>query len=110
MQSSTAAFASLDTQKRLPRMAQSWPASCQAAVVSVGGLFAVLIIAMVTHRSSPRVMATALAIPVLLFGAITAYEWRVGRRLGIRLTRLHLIGVVAGLALWLMYQTAPGSL
>ncbi|MEV0407146.1 hypothetical protein [Actinoallomurus sp. NPDC050550] len=91
-------------------MAQSWPASCQAAAVSVGGLFAVLIIAVVTHRSSPWVMGTALAIPVLLFGAIAAYEWRLGRRFGITLSRLHLIGVVAGLTLWLMYQTAPGSL
>ncbi|WP_460356045.1 hypothetical protein [Actinoallomurus acanthiterrae] len=63
-----------------------------------------------THRSSPWVMATAFTIPVLVFGAVAAYEWRFGRRFGITLSRLHLIGVVAGLTLWLMYQTAPGSL
>ncbi|GAA4630127.1 hypothetical protein GCM10023196_054180 [Actinoallomurus vinaceus] len=106
---SVQAFVSLDTRQQLPRMARSWQASCQAAAVSVGGLFAVLIIAMVTHRSSPQVMAAGLAIPVLLFGAFTAYEWRIGRRLDIKLTRLHLIGVAAGLIVWLMYP-APGSL
>jgi hypothetical protein len=91
-------------------MARSWPASCQAAGVSVGGLLAVIVIAMVTHDSRPSVMAAALAVPMLVFVAVTVYEWRAGRRLGIELTRLHLIGVVVGLVVWLMYQTAPGSL
>jgi hypothetical protein len=79
-------------------------------VVSVGGFLAVVVIAMVTHRSSSWTMASALAVPVLVFAASTAYEWQAGRRLGIELTRLHLIAVVAGLVIWLMYQTAPGSL
>jgi hypothetical protein len=103
-------FVAADVRTRQPRMARSWPASCQAGIVSVGGLVAVIIIAMVTHRSSPWVMAAALAVPVLAFAAVTAYEWRTGRRLGVQLSRLHLIGVAAGLVLWLMYQTAPGSL
>jgi hypothetical protein len=46
----------------------------------------------------------------VLFAAVTAYEWRAGRRFGTTLPRLHLIGVAAGLVLWLMYQRAPGSL
>jgi hypothetical protein len=103
-------FTTDDTRQRLPRMARSWPASCQAGIVSVGGLCAVIVLAMVTHRSSPWVMAGALAVPTLVIGAFTAYEWLAGRRLEITLTPLHLFGVAAGLVLWLMYQTAPGSL
>src|SRR3954466_12041778 len=90
-------FVAADVRTRLPRMARSWPASCQAAGVSVGGLLAVIVIAMGTHDSRPSVMAAALAVPVLVFVAVTVYEWRAGRRLGIELTRLHLIGVVVGL-------------
>jgi hypothetical protein len=55
-------------------------------------------------------MTAALGGLVVGFTAVAAYEWRVGRRLGIELSRLHLIAVAAGLVLWLMYQTAPGSL
>lgn len=110
MPASVSSFITSDVETPLPRMARSWPASCQAGIVSVGGLLAVITIGMVTHRSSPSVMAATLAIPILVFAAVTAYEWRTGRRLGIELTRLHLIGVVIGLVLWLMYQTAPGNL
>jgi hypothetical protein len=91
-------------------MARSWWASCQAGVVSVGGLFAVIIAAMVTHRSRPWVMTVVVGGLAVVFAAIAAYEWWVGRRLEIRLSRLHLIGVVVGLVVWLMYQTSPGSL
>jgi hypothetical protein len=103
-------FVASDVHTPLPRMARSWTATCQAGIVAIGGFLAVIIIAMVTHRSSPWVMVSALAVPVLIFAAVTAYEWRAGRQLGIELTRLHLFAVVAGLVLWLMYQTAPGSL
>jgi hypothetical protein len=103
-------FVAADVHTPLPRMARSWTASCQAGIVSVGGFLAVVVIAMVTHRSSPWVMAASLSVPVLVFAAFVAYEWRAGRQLGIELTRLHLIAVVVGLVLWLMYQTAPGSL
>jgi len=103
-------FVASDVHTPLPRMARSWTATCQAGIISIGGFLAVIIIAMVTHRSSPGVMVSALAIPVLVFAAVTAYEWQADRRLGIELTRLHLIAVVVGLVLWLMYQTAPGGL
>ncbi|WP_329249819.1 hypothetical protein OG417_03875 [Actinoallomurus sp. NBC_01490] len=65
---------------------------------------------MVTHRSRPWVMTVVVGGWVVVFAAIAAYEWWVGRRLGIRLSRLHLIGVAVGLVVWLMYQTSPGSL
>ncbi len=103
-------FVASDVHTPLPRMARSWTATCQAGIIALGGFFAVIVIAMVTHRSGPWVMVGSLAIPVLVFAAVTAYEWRAGRRLGIELSRLHLIAVAVGLVLWLMYQTAPGSL
>ncbi|GLY78644.1 hypothetical protein [Actinoallomurus iriomotensis] len=55
-------------------------------------------------------MTAALGGLVVGFTAVAAYEWWVGRRLGIELSRLHLIVVAMGLVLWLMYQTSPGSL
>jgi hypothetical protein len=91
-------------------MARSWWASCQAGVVSAGGLLAVITVAMVTHRSSPWVMTAALGGLAAGFTAVAAYEWWAGRGLGIELSRLHLIVVAVGLALWLMYPTSPGSL
>jgi hypothetical protein len=103
-------FLAADVRTPLPRMARSWWASCQAGIASVGGLFAVIIVAMVTHRSSPWVMTAALGGLVVALTAVAAYEWQAGRRLGIELSRLHLIAVAAGLVLWLMYQRAPGSL
>lgn len=99
-----------DVQTPLPRMARSWWASCQAGVVSIGGLFAVMIVATVAHRSSPWVMTATLGGLMAGFTAVAAYEWWVGRRLRIKLSRLQLIVVAAGLVIWLMYQTSPGDL
>lgn len=110
MRTARNSFVASDVRTQLPRMARTWPATCQAGVVSFGGLLAVVIVAMVTHRSGQWVMATALGALVAAFAAIAIYEWRAGRTLGIELGRLHLIGVVIGLVLWLMYQTAPGGL
>jgi hypothetical protein len=103
-------FLNSDVETKLPRMARSWSASCQAGIVSFGGFLAVMVIVTAAHSSSLSVMGVALAIPVLVFAAVTAYEWQAGRWLGIELTRLHLIVVAVGLVLWLMYQTAPGDL
>jgi hypothetical protein len=103
-------FLNSDVETKLPRMARSWSASCQAGIVSFGGFLAVMVIVTAAHSSSLSVMGVALAVPVLVFAAVTAYEWQAGRRLGIELTRLHLIVVAVGLVLWLMYQTAPGDL
>jgi hypothetical protein len=104
-----ASFTASDVETPLLRMARSWPVSCQAGIVAVGGL------RRYHHRDGdasdqPVVMAVALGVPVLTFAAVTAYEWRAGRRLGIELSRLHLAGVPVGLAVWLIDQTAPGGL
>lgn len=78
--------------------------------MSIGGFFVVLIVATVTNRTSQWVMTAALGGLVAGFTAVAAYEWWVGRRLGIKLSRLHLIVVVAGLLLWQLYQASPGGL
>jgi hypothetical protein len=103
-------FLNSDIETKLPRMARSWSASCQAGIVSFGGFLTVMVIVTAAHRSSLSVMGIALAVPLLVLAGVTAYEWQAGRRLGIELTRLHLIVVAVGLVLWLMYQTAPGDL
>jgi hypothetical protein len=91
-------------------MARSWWASCQAGFVSIGGLFAVVIVATVTYRSGLWVMTAVLGGLVAGFTAVAAYEWWVGRRLGIELSRLQLIVTAAGLVFWQLYQTSPGDL
>jgi hypothetical protein len=103
-------FLAADVETPLPRMARSWWASCQAGFVSIGGFFAVVIVAAVTYRSGPWVMTGALGGLVIGFTAVAAYEWWAGRRLGTELSRLQLIAVAAGLLFWQLYQTSPGDL
>ncbi len=91
-------------------MARSWWLSCQAWIVSAGAFVAVLAGVLVTHLMSTRVMAITLAVPVVIVVAVAAYEWWTARGYCHVLPRPHLLGVVAGLVTWLLYQRAPSGL